>query len=351
MKNINEDNNTEVIVDSSTSCEDVQLTGGALLKQNKKFRWKRDYWGYVFIIPFFVTFLIFGLYPMIVSVSMAFTDYKLFATETNVIWFDNFVYLVNQPRFIQAIWNTVIIWVMNFIPQILFAFFFAVIFTSKRIKLLGKGGFKLIYYLPNIITATSVALMFYSLFSYPDGPVYQVLSSWGWIEIGTNFYNDAWTARILVAFIQFWMWFGNSSIILAAGIAGIDPALYEAAEVDGASQGRMFFSITLPLIKPIVLYSLITSLLGGLQMFDIPYLFLSGGPALADGAYATETIAVYIYKVAFASGGEQNYSLAAAASVILFVIASVLSVITFKMINGKKEPKQKKIKGGANNGK
>ncbi len=351
MTNINNDTDTNVACDDQL-LPDNTAQGDTLVVRHRKFRFKRNWWGYIFILPFFIIFLIFGLYPMILSVSMAFTDYKLFSTESNFVGLDNFIYLLQQTRFQVAISNTIIIWVMNFIPQMLFAFFFAVIFTSKRIRLLGKGAFKLIYYMPNIITATSVAIMFYALFSYPDGPVYQVLSSWGWIELGTNFYRDAWTARILVAFIQFWMWFGNSSIILAAGISGIDPALYEAAEVDGASNSRMFFSITLPLIKPIVLYSLITSLLGGLQMFDIPFLFLGGGPALSDGAYATETIAVYIYKVAFDAGGEQNYSLAAAASVILFIIACALSVVTFKMINGKKEGKSKrtkKIKGGVNN--
>ena len=121
--------------------------------------------------------------------------------------------------------------------------------------------------------------------------MYQLFFNLGLIPEGFNFYLNNWSARLLVSFIQFWMWFGNTMVILIAGILGVDPSLYEAAELDGASRVRQFFSITLPLIKPIMLYTLITSLVGGLQIFDIPYLFLAGGP---DNA--TLTISVYIYR-------------------------------------------------------
>ena len=121
--------------------------------------------------------------------------------------------------------------------------------------------------------------------------MYQLFSNLGLIPEGFNFYLNNWSARLLVSFIQFWMWFGNTMVILIAGILGVDPSLYEAAELDGASRVRQFFSITLPLIKPIMLYTLITSLVGGLQIFNIPYLFLAGGP---DNA--TLTISVYIYR-------------------------------------------------------
>ena len=138
-----------------------------------------------------------------------------------------------------------------------------------------------------------------------------------------------WPSRIIIAFIQFWMWFGNSMITLSAGILGINPSVFEAAQLDGASQKDIFLHITLPLIKPIVVYSLVVSTLGGLQVFDIPYLFLSGGPVMEGGRNATETIAVYIYKIAFT--GEMRYNVASAASVYLFVICMIVSFVLFRV--------------------
>ena len=127
-----------------------------------------------------------------------------------------------------------------------------------------------------------------------------------------NLYLLEWPSRIIIAFIQFRMWFGSTMITLSTGILGINPSVFEAAELDGASQKDVFFHITLPLIKPIVVYSLAVSTLGGLQVFDIPYLFLSGGPVMTGGRNATETIAVYIYKMAFT--GDMRYNVASAAS-------------------------------------
>ena len=133
-----------------------------------------------------------------------------------------------------------------------------------------------------------------------------------------NFLQDKTTARGIVSFIQFWMWYGNTMIILIAGVMGINPALFEAASIDGANGWQTFFRVTLPSLRTIMLYTLITSMIGGLQMFDIPQLFLYGGP---DNA--TLTTSVFIYGQAFK--GSYMYNRAAAASMIMFVIAAVLS--------------------------
>ena len=155
----------------------------------------------------------------------------------------------------------------------------------------------------------------------------------------------------MISFIQFWRYFGYTVLTLAASMISINPSYYEAAKIDGATGVKSFFHITLPLMRPIVLYTLITSLVGGLQIFEMPYLMYEGGPGLPNGGGATETTAVYIYQMAFGTGSANNYALASAASVYLFIIILVLSYITFRFF-GKEafgiERKPKKAKEKAN---
>ena len=309
-------------------------------KPRKKFKWKVDYFGIVFIIPFFAVYAIFSLYPMIYSIVLSITDYEGYNRVISLIGFENFAWLATQPRFWQSLLNTVMIFAMNFVPQMLFALIFAAMFTGKTYKMRGKGAFKAIYYLPNILTATSVAIMFYTLFARPSGGLWLLLTKRGMSE-EVNLYLMPWPSRIIIAFIQFWMWFGNSMITLSAGILGINPSVFEAAQLDGASQKDIFLHITLPLIKPIVVYSLVVSTLGGLQVFDIPYLFLSGGPVMTGGRNATETVAVYIYKMAFT--GEMRYNVASAASVYLFVICMLVSFVLFRVTHSDELKQQKRL--------
>jgi multiple sugar transport system permease protein len=144
-----------------------------------------------------------------------------------------------------------------------------------------------------------------------------------------------WTSKGVVAFIQFWMWYGNSMIVLIAGVLGISPTLFEAAEVDGATPTQIFFKITLPRLKTILLYVLITSMVGGLQMYDIPKLYLWGGP---DNA--TLTASVFIHNQAFS--GSYLYNRAAAASMLMFLIIVVLSIAMFYLMRDRGEQKLRK---------
>jgi multiple sugar transport system permease protein len=157
----------------------------------------------------------------------------------------------------------------------------------------------------------------------------------GILDAPMNFHLQSGTARGVVSFIQFWMWYGHSMIILIAGVLGINPTLFEAAEVDGATPTQIFFKITLPRLKTILLYVLVTGLIGGIQMFDIPRLFLWGGP---DNA--TLTSSVFIYNQAFA--GSYLYNRASAASMIVFIIILVLSGILFYSMRDRAEIKLKK---------
>ena len=294
------------------------------IKQKHGFSYAK--YGYLFCIPFFVAYLVFNFYPTIYTILLGFTDSKglgniNFHVYTEDI-FRNFRTILHSQSFKISLRNTVVIWIMNFIPQITLALLLTAWFTSRRNKIRGQGFFKVVFYMPNIITAASVAILFNALFAFPKSPVNDLLIDLGILDKAFNFPTDPRSSRWIVAFIQFWQWYGYTMIILVSGVLGINPEVFEAAEIDGANDRQTFFRITLPNIRTILIYTLITSMIGGLNMYDIPKLYLNGGPN-----NATLTANVFIYNQAFA--GSYMYNRAAAASMIMFLIIAVCSVVVF----------------------
>lgn len=291
-------------------------------------------YGYIFSLPFVLTFLAFSLYPIIYTAVIGFTDLKGLG-KTDFIFlenpFQNFQTILSSATFQESLKNTFVIWLINFIPQMLLALLLTAWFTSRRHKVKGQGAFKIIFYMPNIITAATIAILFSSLFQYPMGPVNYMLQMFSSGQEPVNFLVSKWAARLIVAFIQFWMWYGYTMLILISGVLGMSPDMFEAADIDGASGVETFFFITLPNLRTIMLFTLITSLIGGLQMFDIPRLFVMGGLGGPDNA--TLTTSLFIYLQAFS--GSYMYNRAAAASIIMFVIISALSVIIFFLMRDK----------------
>lgn len=291
-------------------------------------------YGYIFSIPFVVAFLLFSLYPTVYTAVIGFTDLKgLGVTDIHFLTddpFKNFKVVLTSPSFKQAFSNTVFIWLSNFIPQILLALLLAAWFTDRRSKVKGQGIFKVLLYMPNIITAATIAILFSAFFGYPMGPVNDLLVKYRFIDSPVDLLRSKAVARGVVIFIQTWMWYGATMITLISGILGISPEIFESAEVDGANRVQAFFYITLPNVKTILLFTLVTSLIGGLNMFDIPRLFQNGNP---DNA--TLTTSLYIYNQAFS--GSYLYNRAAAASMIMFVIIGILAAIMFFVMRDKDE--------------
>ncbi len=295
-------------------------------------------YGYIFCIPFVLAFIFFMLYPVFYTTFIGFTDLKgLGKTDFKVLDepLKNFRMILNNPLFKTSLTNTLYIWIVNFVPQIVLALLLTAWFTSHRNKIKGQGAFKVIFYMPNIITAATIAILFNSLFGYPIGPVNDLLKMFGFINEPINFAVDKGISQGVVAFIQFWMWYGYTMIVLISGVLGMNPELFEASDIDGANGIQTFFFVTLPNLRTILLFTLITSMIGGLQMFDIPKLYLMGGP---DNA--TTTTSVFIFNQAF--WGSYLYNRAAAASMILFLIISVLSGIIFYLMRDKYAAEQKK---------
>jgi len=301
------------------------------MKQRSTFSYAK--YGYLFSIPFIIVFCIFNLYPTIYTAVLGFTDCKgLGNTDWHFLEepFKNFETILKNPSFITSLKNTFKIWIMNFIPQLSLALLLTAWFTSRRNTLKGQGFFKVVFYMPNIITAASIAILFNALFGYPMGPINDLLVSTGLTDGPFAFTDNKFATQCIVAFIQFWQWYGYTMIILISGVLGINPEIYEAADLDGANDIQMFFQVTIPNLKTILLYTLITSLIGGLTMYDIPRLFNDGKP---DNATLTATM--FIHNQAFK--GSYLYNRAAAASLLIFIIVAVCSGFVFLLMRDKKD--------------
>jgi len=328
---------------------EISIKGSGKMQKNKK-RKTVEYgrYGVYFIIPFFLVFAIWQLWPLVYTIGLGFcenyTD-SMFNTEVG----PTFVGLENIKNALvskdgvlfdtytcESIATTIIMWLMGFIPQLLMALLLAVWFTDTKVKLKGQGAYKMLVFMPNIITAATVSVLFASILGYPNGPVNQVLIDLGICTEPILFLQTKWITRGVIGFINFWMWYGNTMIVLTAGILGISPSLFEAARVDGASSGQIFRQITLPLLRPIMLFSLVNSAIGGLQMFDIPKLLTASG--FGDPDFTTRTITMYIRQTAFTGG--RNMGMASASSIILFVVTLFFSLLLFYILRDKDSIKE-----------
>ncbi|MCL1928203.1 MAG: sugar ABC transporter permease [Treponema sp.] len=314
---------------------------------------KTNRWGYFFVAPFVIVFCIFNLWPTVYTFLLSFTDLKGLQPSFKFVGFENFTKLVKDAYFWGALRNTFIIWGINFIPQLGIALILSIWLSDIRLKLRGRGLFRAIIYMPNLLIAASVAMLFRSLFGfngYAIAPVNQFLRSLGIYHITTvngevvrdafNLFRSVPFSRSLVAFIQWWIWYGHTVIMLMAGITSIPISMYESALIDGANSRQTTWYITLPLLRPMMLFILVTSMIGGMQMFDIPFLItdMRGAPD-----FKIRTTTVYQYNMAFQ--GRNDYAYGAAISVGIFVITIILALLIFFFLQDRSDIK--KQKGGA----
>jgi len=305
---------------------------------------KTNRYGYFFVLPFVIVFLVFNFWPTIYTFMLSFGNLEGLRVNFDFVGLANYKRLVTDKYFWGAVGNTFIIWGLNFLPQLGLALLFAIWLTDVKLHIRGKNLFRALFYLPNLLTAASVSLLFRSLFGHPIGPINQILMKFGLIDKAFNFFRSGTASRLIVAFIQWWMWCGQTLILLMAAITSISPSLYESAVIDGANDWQCTWKITVPLLRPMMFFVLVTSMVGGMQMFDIPFL-ITGMHGEPD--YKIRTSAVYMYNIGFQ--GKTNYSYAAAISVGVFVITTVLAVFINK-ITAERKPRKRRAfvaEGGA----
>ena len=296
--------------------------------RNFAFFKKRGNKGYLFILPFFLIMLTFQLYPIIYTLKLSMTT-PLNLMENKYVGIANYERLFTNEVFIKSIFNTWYIWMLSFIPQIIFALLLAVILYEWQVR--GKDTFRTIFFLPNLVTAASIGVLFAVLLDWQHGTINHIFMALKFIDEPIHWLSKVSITQGAVAFIQWWQWFGYTTIIIMAGLSSISSELYEAAFIDGAGKAQAFFRITLPLLRPIMLYVVITSLIGGLQIFDIPRVLTNGrgGP---DNAITT--MVLYLYNQAFKNF---NFGYAASVAYTLFFMILFFSIISFKLLSGKKQ--------------
>nr|WP_231854648.1 sugar ABC transporter permease [Alteracholeplasma palmae] len=298
-------------------------------KKNKQVNYNR--WGYRFIAPFLLIYILFSLIPLISTFYYSFFEYYyaqggFIKVGPNFFGLNNYMNVFKEGIFFEYLGNTIIIWLMGFIPQIILSLLLALWFTNTRLKIKGQGFFKTIIYMPNLVMAAAFSMLFLQLFSN-SGALTTLLIDGKIIPESFSFIDRVWPTRGLIALMNFIMWFGNTTILLMAGIMGIDDTLIESAQVDGANSFQIFFKVILPLLKPILLFVMVTSLVGGVQMFDIPQIFTrnTGGPLSSS-----KTVMMYIQGLVNPS---KQYGKAGAVSVLLFLLTSAVSLTFFFIMN------------------
>ena len=276
---------------------------------------EQGYMGFVLILPWLIGFCIFKLYPFVSSLVYSFTDYDLFRGVQNVVGFQNYIDAFTKAKNVKALKVTFTYAFMTVPLKLIFALFIAYILNFK-IK--GVGLFRTAYYVPSILGGSvAIAVLWKALFKN-DGVVNTILTMLGFESI--NFLADKNWALFIICLLRVWQ-FGSAMVLFLAALKGVPEDLYEAASIDGATKGRQFLSITIPLISPVIFYNLVTQLVQAFQEFNCPYIITNGGPR-----NATTLISVIVYNTAFK---DYKVGMSSAMAWVMFVIVMILTIIAF----------------------
>jgi ABC-type sugar transport system permease subunit len=286
---------------------------------------KRNKYAYLYIAPFFIVFLVFNLFPILYSFVLSFCSMDLLSGKLTFVGMENYVRLIESGYFFRSIGNTLLIWIMSIIPQLSIAFILSLILSNKWFR--GKMVLRNLYYFPNLVTPVTIGLLFGAMFAYPGGAVNNVITMLGLKAV--DFQNHQMLARVVIAIAICWKNFGFNIIYFTAGINSISEEVMEAAEVDGATAWQKISKITIPLMKPILIYVMVTSIIGGLQIFDESKLVFTTVPG-----DATTTMAKYMYDSAFV---RFQFGYGAAVAYGIFVIIAFFSVISLMITREKQD--------------
>jgi cellobiose transport system permease protein len=282
---------------------------------------------YLYVAPFFIIFIAFGLFPLGYTAYVSLTDRNLLDPVTTFVGLDNYTALLHDSYFWNSVENTLGIWIISTIPQLLLALGLAHLLNTK---LRARTLFRMSVLLPQVTSLVAVALIFTQLFSRDFGFVNWFLGIFGIHPI-------YWEAGRLSSWIALsvmvtWRWTGYNALLYLAAMQAIPDELYEAAAIDGARPFRQFLHVTVPMLRPTIIFTVIISTIGGLQLFTEPYLFEPlhyGAKGGSDRQY--QTVAMYLYEKAFA-GSEFKFGYASAIAWCLFLLIAVISIVNFLIV-------------------
>ncbi|MDQ0091547.1 cellobiose transport system permease protein [Paenibacillus anaericanus] len=278
---------------------------------------------YTFISPFFILFAIFGLYPIIFTIYLSFFKWDALG-PMKYVGFKNYDLIIGDPTFWISFGNTLIMALMGTVPQLILALFVAVMLNSAMNRF--KKSFRLLYFMPNITSIVAVTLVFSTMFGN-NGMINWVINSLGFDSVAFN--SSYWGVKIAISTMVMWRWMGYNAIIFLSGLQSIPTDIYEASRIDGANRSQQLIYITLPLLRPFILFVTLISTIGALQLFTEPYVFLGQG---GTGATRQEgvTMVTYLYNEAFSNG---FFGTAAASAVMLLIATIFFSVLNMVISN------------------
>jgi cellobiose transport system permease protein len=294
---------------------------------------------YLYISPFFILFAVVGLFPLLYTAWVAMHQWSLLDGEAGWVGLDNFKHVLTQQYFWTGVRNTISIFLLSSVPQIIIALVIAAILDAN---LRARTFWRMGVLVPYVVAPVAVALIFRQLFGDPTGWVNEVLS---WVDLGPVRWGSAvLPSHIAIATMVNFRWTGYNTLIFLAAMQAIPRDLYEAAIIDGASRARQFFSVTIPMVRPTMIFVIITSTIGGLQIFDEPRMYSQTGDGGADRQWMTVTM--YIYELGWRN---QNFGRAAAVAWLLFVLILIIGLINFAFTRrisseSSKAPKRKKVR-------
>ncbi|GLI85280.1 MULTISPECIES: carbohydrate ABC transporter permease [Rossellomorea] len=271
----------------------------------------KAYIPYLFVAPALVLFSVFMLYPIISSLIMSFQSGQ--GANLAFVGIDNYKRLMSDEIFHKALKNTFILLIIQVPIMVLLALILSSILNSALLRM--KGFFRVTFFLPAVTSLVAYSIIF-SIMLMNDGVINQVLAAVGLDAI--PWLNDPFWAKASLILAMTWRWVGYNMVIYLAGLQNIPEEMYEAASMDGASKVRQFFSITIPQLKPVILFTVVLSTIGTLQLFDEPFVLTKGGPS-----DATLTIGMYLYQTGF------RYFDFGYASTIAYVIVVLIAIMTF----------------------
>jgi len=280
-------------------------------------RWDLKYSPYLFVSPFFILFALVGLFPLLYTAWVALHAWDLLGGQGRWTGFDNFAFILQQRQFWVALRNTLSIFLLSAVPQLIFA---TAIAAALDTNLRNKTFWRMSVLLPFVVMPVAVTLIFGSMFGERYGLVNRTL-----VDVGLGpirWHTDPLASHIAIATMVNFRWTGYNALILLAGMQAISRDLYEAATIDGAGSLRRFFRITLPQLRPTIIFVIITATIGGLQIFDEPRLYDQNGLGGEDQQWMTMTI--YLYKLGWT---QLNFGRAASVAWMLFLVIVAIGLV------------------------
>ena len=281
-------------------------------------RWDIKASPYAYIAPFFILFGIVGLFPLLYTAWVSLHDWDLIGGQGDFVGLENFTFILGQPVFWKAMGNTISIFLLSTVPQIAIALVLASVLNANiRAKTFWRMG----VLLPYVIAPVAVTLIFSRMFADQSGVVNALIGLLGVDPIG--WHRDSLPAHLVIASMVNFRWIGFNTLVLLAAMQAIPRDLFEAATIDGAGRVRQFFSVTIPSIRPTIVFVVITSTIGGLQIFDEPRLYDIEGLGGNSGQW--KTITLYLYELGW---NQQRLGRAAAVAWLLFILIIIFALVS-----------------------